>query len=112
MSDILNEEIMESEDGRIVHVDLSQEGDLSIPEEIKERPPIVKYGYIIGGNLNLREEPSKDSKVIDILPLGAVISYNESSTDGWLKVGDGNEKLIGYVMAEYVKEMEKEDGIE
>lgn len=69
----------------------------SIEEEI---PEVVKSCYIIGGNLNLRKEASKDSNIVKVLPLGMVLEVKEKA-DNWTRVSDGIDE--GWVMTEFLQ---------
>lgn len=58
------------------------------------------YAVISSTSLNLREEPSTDSDVIECYDNGYTFNI-VGVTDGWLKVMDDNGQT-GYVKAEYV----------
>lgn len=55
-----------------------------------------KVGVVIGGNLNLREEPDLLADVVKVLPVGATITVLEDCGD-WLRV-DG-----GYVVSKWIQ---------
>ena len=52
------------------------------------------------GNLNVREEPSSNAKIIALIPTGSKIKINPAAKvpDGWKAVESG-----GFVMGEYLK---------
>ena len=56
----------------------------------------VSYQY----GLNLREQPSKTSKVLAVLPFGQKVNIDPKAEtpDGWFAVTTG-----GFVMAEFLK---------
>ena len=56
--------------------------------------------YIIGGNLNLRKEASKNSSIVKVLPLGLVLEVKEKG-DTWSRVSDGSDE--GWVMTEFLQ---------
>ena len=91
------------------------ESEVTIPEEIEleettsdvevlneaESNPCTCY--VIGGNLNLRKEPSPKSEIIKVLPLGMVLRSDVrfQEENGWIRVTDGSDE--GWVMKEFVK---------
>lgn len=71
-----------------------------IVEEVPEEFKAVESCYIIGGNLNLRKEASKDSSVVKVLPLGLVLDVKEKVGD-WTRVSDGSDE--GWVMTDFLQ---------
>lgn len=63
-------------------------------------PDVCESCYIIGGNLNLRKEASKDSSIVKVLPLGLVLDVKEKAGD-WTRVSDGFDE--GWVMTEFLQ---------
>lgn len=62
--------------------------------------PRKNYTVSYEGGLNLRMKPSKDSKILAVLPYQSkvVIDPKAETPDGWFAVSSG-----GYVMAEFLK---------
>lgn len=62
----------------------------------------VRKNYTVNweAGLYLREEPTKDSMPLAVLPYGTkvVVNPKEKTPEGWLAVESG-----GYVMKEYLK---------
>lgn len=57
------------------------------------------------GQLNIRIEPSKDSKVVCIVNKGSNLAVGET-IDGWVEVYNKQKTEIeGYVMEQYIKEV-------
>lgn len=58
------------------------------------------YTVTYEGGLNLRAKPSKDSKVLAVLPFGKKVTVNPTieTPDEWFAVKDG-----GFVMREFLK---------
>ena len=52
------------------------------------------------GGVCLREQPSRESKVLEILPCGQKVSIDQKAEapDGWVAVTGG-----GYTMSQYLK---------
>lgn len=71
-----------------------------VATEENVEPDVCESCYIIGGNLNLRKEASKDSDVVKVLPLGLVLEVKEKA-DNWTRVSDGSDE--GWVMTEFIK---------
>lgn len=76
------------------------EFDEIVEEKIPEEVKVVESCYIIGGNLNLRKEASKDSSIVKVLPLGLVLEVKEKA-DNWTRVSDGSDE--GWVMTEFLQ---------
>ena len=66
-----------------------------------EKAPKDKKGTVVNCvRLNVRETPTANGKVIDILDKGAVVTIISSDV-GWYKVKTPSKKT-GYVMAQYI----------
>lgn len=73
------------------------------PKEVKEEmPDPVKYGMVKGAaRVNMREQPSKDSKVLAILPKGAKVKILTIGTGvAWEHIEFDGRK--GYMMSQFV----------
>lgn len=82
---------------------VAEEPNKEFEEVIMEEnvePDVCESCYIIGGNLNLRKEASKDSSIAKVLPLGLVLVVKEKG-DAWSKVSDGIDE--GWVMTEFLQ---------
>ena len=55
-----------------------------------------KVGVVIGGNLNLREEPDLLADIVKVLPVGEKITVLEDCGD-WLRVEGG------YVVSKWIR---------
>ena len=65
---------------------------------------LVEYAVTSKGGLRLRQEPSLDSPILVVLPLGAgVFSDGVSAPEGWLHVRTG--RLEGYMLARHLEEL-------
>ena len=64
---------------------------------------------VIGGALNLRAEPTKDSERLDQMPEGSIVTVTEDLA-GWSRV-EYNGK-IGYAMSEYLQEIREDENHE
>lgn len=71
-----------------------------VATEENAEPDVCESCYIIGGNLNLRKEASKDSDVVKVLPLGLVLDVKEKAGD-WTRVSDGSDE--GWVMTKFLQ---------
>lgn len=59
-------------------------------------------GKVIGGNLNLREEPNREADVLKLLSDGKIVSIDEEgSVDGYYKVIVDN--LVGFCAKEFIE---------
>lgn len=79
---------------------LAETGEEILEELPEESAFRVRIGYVVNGNLNLREQPSKDSKILKVIPIGTAVTVQEE-TDGWYRVDFLNAE--GWVMSEFVK---------
>lgn len=82
---------------------VAEEPNKEFEEVIMEEnvePDVCESCYIIGGNLNLRKEASKDSSIVKVLPLGLVLEVKEKVGD-WTRVTDGSDE--GWVMTEFLQ---------
>lgn len=77
----------------------NEEFEEVVTEENVE-PGVCESCYVIGGNLNLRKEASKDSSIVKVLPLGLVLEVKEKAGD-WARVSDGSDE--GWVMTEFLQ---------
>ena len=74
-----------------------------IPVEEKETDEIEKYKETYGintANLNLRDYPSTDGKVLEVIPKSSNLNILAKIRNGWYKVSYG--KNTGYVSGDYV----------
>ena len=74
-----------------------------IPVEEKETDEIEKYKDTYGmntANLNLRDYPSTDGKVLEVIPKSSNLNILAKIRNGWYKVSYG--KNTGYVSGDYV----------
>ena len=74
-----------------------------IPVEEKETDEIEKYKETYGintANLNLRDYPSTDGKVLEVIPKISNLNILAKIRNGWYKVSYG--KNTGYVSGDYV----------
>ncbi len=69
----------------------------------EERPQqaVMPVGRVKGGSLNLRAEPSRESKVLQVLEDNAKLVVMGQITNGWYYVLS-QDGTTGYVMTEYV----------
>lgn len=62
----------------------------------------VKKNFVVATEkgLNVREEPGKHARILEVLPFKAKVTINPSAEtlDGWVALKDG-----GFVMAEFLK---------
>ena len=75
----------------------------ALPVEEKETDEIEKYKDTYGmntANLNLRDYPSTDGKVLEVIPKSSNLNILAKIRNGWYKVSYG--KNTGYVSGDYV----------
>lgn len=58
-------------------------------------------------NLNFREEPSTDSKIIETIPGGTVVDVKSKLRNGWFKIGHNSKE--GYVSGEFLTLLSEEE---
>lgn len=74
--------------------------DVAVPPQTNARPKLLTV-KILPLQLNLRQEPSKESKVKKVYKVGATLKVWPDLIDGaWYKVKAPDE---GYIMAEFVE---------
>lgn len=80
-------------------------GDSTIIATNEEKQDVNCMGFVIPNALNLREAPSKSSKVIKILennePVFMPISEHKNKRNEWAEVTTADE-ITGYVMNEFI----------
>ena len=54
-------------------------------------------------DLNLRESPNKDGKILDVLSKDNKVIVSEEVLNGWVLVADKDTNAIGYVFSKYIK---------
>lgn len=89
----------------IAEVDMKDmEPDPVLQEEIQKAVKKIyeKNAVVAVAKLNLREEPTKESKVIMILEGGTKLHVEECQNDEWYFVSV-NHKIQGYVIKEFVE---------
>lgn len=55
-----------------------------------------------GKTVNLRQQPSTTSKIIQAIPLAAEVDFIEKTSDQWYKIKYQDKE--GYMMAKYLKQ--------
>ena len=76
----------------------------ALPVEEKETDEIETYKETYGvntANLNLRDFPSLDGKVLEVIPNNSNLNVLAKIRNGWYKVSYG--KNTGYVSGDYLK---------
>ena len=79
----------------------------TISEPVVEPAPVVskknkpEYGKVIGGKLNLRAEPDKDSDILTILDNDFVVTIVGKNYGSYYKVVVSG--ITGYCAKEYIK---------
>ena len=83
----------------------TEEPATEVKEEtpVEEKPDPVKYGMVVKATkVNMREQPSKDSKVLAILPKGAKVKILTIGTGvAWEQIEFDGRK--GYMMSQFIK---------
>ena len=62
----------------------------------KKKTTTMLTGAVIGGDLNIREEPTKSAKIVGVLPNGTTVNIL-SPMDDWLQITEG------YVMSDFIR---------
>ena len=64
----------------------------------KKKTTTMLTGAVIGGDLNIREEPTKRAKIVGVLPNGTTVNIlSPMDDDGWLQITEG------YVMSDFIR---------
>lgn len=71
-------------------------------EEVETVLKLNKTGVVICQNLNVREEPTIDSKILRIIPKDTVVEILDDVNETWYKVRVG-EIESGFCMKEFIK---------
>ena len=82
----------------------------ALPVEEKETDEIETYKETYGvntANLNLRDFPSLDGKVLEVIPNNSNLNVLAKIRNGWYKVSYGNN--TGYVSGDYLKVLTDEE---
>jgi hypothetical protein len=88
--------------------DIQTQANLDTPETTPNIAPETKvFGkYVVstlGGNLNIRENPSTTASIVGSLPNGEVINANPSATQNWYEYSKDGSTVTGYVSGSYLK---------
>ncbi len=99
-----DEPVQEVEEVTSEEIQEAEESAAEVKEEtpVEEKPDPVKYGIVKGAaRVNMREQPSKDSKVLAILPKGAKVKILTIGTGvAWEHIEFDGRK--GYMMSQFV----------
>lgn len=89
--------------GKLPQVDYADKAD-----EKQEVTVVIEYKKVVGGNLNMRSQPSKESSIITKIPNNANVAVTEHVNSEWSKVV--YNAYTGYAMSQYLSDNEQDDG--
>lgn len=55
----------------------------------------------VGATVNMREQPSKNAKIIVAIKIGIEVEVIEKTSDEWFKIKYGSKE--GYIMSKYLR---------
>lgn len=100
----VDEPVQEVEEVTSEEIQEAEEHAAEVEEEtpVEEKPDPVKYGMVVkAAKVNMREQPSKESKVLTILPKGAKVKILTIGTGvAWEHIEFDGRK--GYMMSQFV----------
>lgn len=64
--------------------------------------PLSQVNYVLGSNVNVREEPSAKSAVLDRLARGEAVTVLGSDTPGWSMIRIEGDGVEGFVATRYL----------
>ena len=95
--------ILENEDNEYYMATEENEETMFASEEFSNTNNRSINGIVVGGSLNLRAEPNKNSKILEILPEGSIVTTeNLIIGSEWTAVETVNMER-GYVMSKFIK---------
>jgi uncharacterized protein YgiM (DUF1202 family) len=90
--------------------DVKAKSNLDLPDNtptlVPEKKSFGKYAVsTLGGNLNIRKNPSTSSDIVGVLPNGEIINATPSTTTNWYEYSKDGSNVTGFVSGTYLKKV-------